>query len=263
MATGAEAALAGAEVGTRGQFNRQPFPAYHRLDRNFFLAMTAVAWLAILTGFGPELFEHARGGSPFPGPIVLVHGAAFFLWLILFTVQVWLIRSRRQKLHRTLGLVAVVLIPVMVVLGIAANVMAQRAHFLAGQSQLNFMILPMIDMVLFGSFGAAAVLTRKQPSAHKRLMLLALISLLDAGFGRVLGPWLLDRIGDGFIGFWLQMFLGSDLMIVAAMAYDLATRRRIHPVYLIGLPVFVTLQLASSAIYHAPGWIPIARYLIS
>ncbi|MEO5492750.1 MAG: hypothetical protein ABIR08_01845 [Sphingomonas sp.] len=262
MATGAEV-LAGAEISTRGQSNRRSFPAYHRHDRNFFLAMTAISWLAVLSGFGPELFDHARGASPFPGAIVLIHGAAFFLWLILFTAQVLLIRARKLKLHRTLGLAAVVLIPVMVVLGFEANVMAQRAHFLAGQSQLNFMIVPIIDMILFGGFGAAAVLMHKRPAAHKRLMLLALISLLDAGFGRSLGPWLLDRAGDGFVGFWMQLFLGPDLMIVAAMAYDAATRRRIHPVYLIGLPTFLTAQLASSAIYHAPGWIPIARYLIS
>ncbi len=262
MATGAEV-LAGAVVSEREQPNRRPFPAYHRHDRNFFVAMTVVSWLAILSGFGPELFDHARGGSPFPGAIVLFHGAAFFLWLILFTAQVWLIRSRRLKVHRTLGLTTVVLIPVMVVLGLEANVMAQRAHFLAGQSQLNFMIVPVIDMILFGGFGAAAVLLRKRPATHKRLMLLALISLLDAGFGRSLGPLLLDRVGDGFVGFWMQLFLGPDLMILAAMAYDAATRRRIHPVYLIALPVFLALQLTSSAIYHAPNWIPIARYLIS
>lgn len=260
--TGAETAATGGESIFRLNKARS-FSPNHRYDRNFFLTMTAVSWLAIISGFAPELIDHARGDSPFPGAMVLIHGGVFFGWLILFTAQVWLIRSRNLRLHKRLGAVAAVLIPLMVVLGLEANVVAQRAHFLAGQSQLNFMIVPVVDMILFGATGAAALLTRKQPAAHKRLMLFATISLLDAGFARSLGVWLFNVVGDGFFGFWAQIFLGSDLMIVAAMAYDSVTRGRVHPVWLIGLPVFLAMQLASSAIYHAPGWIPVARYLIS
>ena len=241
----------------------QTFRPYHTHDRAFFLVMAAAAWAAILSGFGPELYQHGRGVSPFPAWIVLVHGAAFFGWLILFTLQVWLIRSRRLALHRSLGLIAFALAPTMVVLGLVANTAAQRGHFLAGQSQLNFMIVPIIDMVNFGALAGFGLALRKRPAAHKRLMLLATICLLDAGFGRTIGTWMLPIVGDGFWGFMAQLFLGYDLMIVIAMLYDQATRGRVHPVYWVALPLLLVNQLLASALYHAPGWIPVARWLIS
>ena len=61
----------------------------------------------------------------------------------------------------------------------------------------------------------------------------------------------------------MQMYLCSDLVIVAAMAYDWRTRGQVHPVYLIAFPLILASQLISSALYHAPAWIPVARYLIS
>jgi hypothetical protein len=46
------------------------FAPYRASDRAFFLAMAAVAWIAILAGFGPGLAAHATGGSAFPAAIV-------------------------------------------------------------------------------------------------------------------------------------------------------------------------------------------------
>ena len=161
------------------------FAPFHVRDRAFFLAMAGIAWVAILAGFGPELYGQARGGSPFPSAIVLVHGAAFFGWLGLFTAQVWLIRSKRVALHRKLGVAGAIMVPLMVLLGLEANVVAQRAHFAAGESQLNFMIVPITDMINFASLAGAGLLLRKRSAAHKRLLLLATICILDAGFGRI------------------------------------------------------------------------------
>jgi hypothetical protein len=34
------------------------FLAQHKWDRTFFLIMTAVSWIAIVMGFGPQVSEH-------------------------------------------------------------------------------------------------------------------------------------------------------------------------------------------------------------
>ena len=241
----------------------KPFAASHPWDRTFFLANVAVAWIGILAGFSPELLEHGRGISPFPPPIVLVHGVVFFGWLVLFTVQVLLIRSRRVDIHRKLGLAGAVMVPLMVILGLEANVVAQRLHFAQGESQLNFMILPITDMIMLAGLAGSGLLLRKNPVVHKRLMLLATVNLTDAGFGRWVGPWIAAHAGDGFLAFIVQNCVCLDLIIIAAMVYDQVTRGRIHPVYRIAFPLILANQALTSAIYHSPAWIPIARYLIS
>jgi hypothetical protein len=135
--------------------------------------------------------------------------------LILFTVQVLLIRSRRIDLHKKLGLTAVLLAPLMIGLGLATNVVMQREHFDAGHEELAFMIAPFADMLVFAVLITAGLWLRKSPAAHKRLLLLATLSLLDAGFGRWIGPWILTHWGDGYFGFLAQIYLGTDLMVVA------------------------------------------------
>jgi hypothetical protein len=245
------------------QVTPKSFGTDHPGDRNFFLAFAAIAWISIVMGFGPSVKGQMTGQSPFPHLIVHVHAVVFSGWLALFTVQAWLIRSRRLDIHRKLGLSAVVLVPVMVILGVATTLVSRRVHFEAGQNEmLAFMIVPLTDMLLFPSFAVPALLLRQDPAMHKRLILLATSSLLPAAFGRWIGPWILGNFGDGFFGFMGQAYLGCNAMILAAMAYDQATRGRIHPVYLIALPWILAVQAVTSTIYHWSGWLPMAQWII-
>lgn len=240
-----------------------PFAPYHKWDRRFFLAFAALAWIAIIMGFSPELGGHLKGLTPYPPLIVHFHVAAFAGWLILFTAQIWLIRSRRLDIHRKLGLVAVALVPIMVVLGVATTLISRELRFEAGQNQmLAFMIVPLTDMVLFPSFAIPGLLLRKDSAAHKRLILLATAMLLPAAFGRWIGPGILLHIGDGFFGFMAQSYLGPDAMILAAMAYDRIARGRVHAVYVIAVPWILAVQAITSAIYHWSGWMALAQRMI-
>ena len=222
-----------------------------------------MSWIAIVMGFGPELNGHLKGLTPYPPLIVHFHAAAFTGWMVLFTAQIWLIRSRRLDIHRKLGLVAVALVPVMVALGVATALVSRRMHFEAGQNEmLAFMIVPLTDMVLFPSFAIPGLLMRKDPARHKRLVLLATATLLPAAFGRWIGPWILFHFGDGFFGFMAQSYLGPDVMILAAMVYDRVTRGRVHGVYFIAIPWMLAIQAITSAIYHWSGWMPLAQRMI-
>ena len=65
-------------------------------------------------------------------------------------------------------------------------------------------------------------------------MLLSLFYLSTAGFARL---WLYT-IGptgtDTFWGFFITFNLGGDVPVLLLGAYDLATRRRLHPAYVLG-----------------------------
>ena len=241
----------------------QSFAHHHKWDRNFFLAFAAISWIAIVMGFGPELHGHLKGLTPYPPLIVHFHVAAFGGWMILFTAQILLIRSRRLNIHRKLGLIALALVPIMVVLGVATSLVSRRLHFEAGQNDmLTYMIVPLTDMVLFPSFAVPGLLLRRDTERHKRLILLATATLLPAAFGRWIGPWLLIRFGDGFLGFMAQSYLGPDAMILAAMLYDRATTGRVHTIYYLAVSWMLAVQAITSAIYHWSGWMLLAQRMI-
>ena len=81
------------------------FPARPSADRNAFLALTALVWVGVVSGFGTDSFDHvSKYGLDYP-LIVHAHAMVFVGWLVLFTVQVSLIRAGRSDLHRRLGLI--------------------------------------------------------------------------------------------------------------------------------------------------------------
>jgi len=99
-----------------------------------------------------------------------------------------------------------------------------------------FLAVQFADILAFAGLTAAGLLMREVPSAHKRLMLLGLIYISDAGFARYLNDFMASPFGHGFWGEAAGLYLGSDLLMIGLGVYDLATRRRLHPAYICGVP---------------------------
>jgi hypothetical protein len=100
--------------------NRAPtksFAANHAWDRNFYVFMVAMAWLGILRGFGAEVVTHVTEHKPAFALIVHFHAVVFVGWLVMFTVEVFLIRTKRLSAHKQLGFAMIWLAGLMTILG--------------------------------------------------------------------------------------------------------------------------------------------------
>ena len=95
-----------------------------------------------------------------------------------------------------------------------------------GDQALAFLTTPLFSMVVFATLVAAAIRLRRDPQTHKRLMLLATISILDAAIARL--PFAFLRTST-----WTFMAM-TDVLVIAAILYDVASRRRVHPAYVWG-----------------------------
>ena len=63
---------------------RRRFIAYHKWDRNFFLAFLALCWLGVLMGFTPAATKRYAGHADYPAPLILeIHAFAFSAWMAL------------------------------------------------------------------------------------------------------------------------------------------------------------------------------------
>lgn len=241
---------------------RPSFAIRHPWDGPFFLIWVLLIWAAVLAGFVPEIVSHYKTGAPPQPMMVRAHGTAFVGWLVLLTVQLFLIRSRKVQIHRWLGVAGAVLAGGMVVLGIGVALASQHSHLGGPQSNPGFFSVQVLDMVEFGGLVTAAILTRHQSAAHKRLILLATLSILDAGFSRWLGIWLYPRLGEGFWQFWVELFGGTGLLIAGIGVYDWITRRRLHPAYVYGVLSILAGQVLASWLYYSPGWKAVATSII-
>lgn len=225
-------------------------------DRVFYGGMAIALALTVFGGFAPTYYARllsgpkaTTSGGPFT-TLVHVHAALFTAWVVLFITQTALVAARRVAVHRRLGVAGAVLAAAMVAAGTAlALATAKRGGAPVGMDPLAFLAIPIFDMILFGGFVTAALLLRRDKESHKRLMLLAYISIVVAAVARL--PGVLPLGPPGFFG------LGYAFALVA-VAYDLVRRRRVHKAYAWGVPLLVAsvpvrLAVSGTAAWHALG----------
>jgi hypothetical protein len=228
-----------------------------RADRFFYCSMAFATIVAVFIGFSRTYYLRSRfqdGPLPF---YLQVHGAAFSAWMMLFLTQTSLVAARRTDVHRRLGWAGGALAVFMVVIAITAAILSGRRNFAAGleNESLTFLTTPVFSMVVFLALVATAVYHRRAPETHKRLMLLATISILDAATAR----WpiaIVQTISWAYYGI-------ADLFIAAAIVYDLASRRRVHPAYLWGALLIVVSQTLRDVIGQTEAWHSFARSILS
>ena len=212
----------------------------------------------VFVGFARSFFLRPWFPSwPAPSePVFYVHGALFTGWLVLLIVQAVLVGARRIDVHRKLGWWGAALALAMVGVGTyGALVAARRPTGFTGipVPGLQFLVIPVTDMLLFASFTGLAIATRAKPQSHKRWMLLATINLLTAGIAR----W------PGVLGGSPLLFFGlTDLFVVALAAWDLQSRHRVHPATLVGGLVLVASQPPRLAVSGTAAWLAFARWAV-
>ncbi|HEY6621124.1 MAG TPA: hypothetical protein VIY68_16375 [Steroidobacteraceae bacterium] len=215
--------------------------------------------MAVLSGFGTDSFNHvSKYGLDYP-LIVHFHAVAFVGWLAFFTVQVWLVRTARADIHRRLGILGAGLAAIMVVLGPATALVVDAGRYSASGETPEFLAVQLTDILAFAGLAASGLALRGRPAAHKRLMLLGLIYISDAGFARLINAAI---AGPFSLGRWGGLYLGSDFLMLGLGVYDLATRRRLHPAYIAGVIWMLALQATALRLLGNATWKALSLHLI-
>jgi hypothetical protein len=200
-------------------------PVQRRTDNVFFVSMSVLIFVTIVSGFARSYFLAGMMRAKLPSVLVHVHGAAFTAWIVLFVVQTVLVATRNVRLHRQLGTAGGVLAALMVVLGVMVTIATVRRgatpHFFKPGM---FLVLNGYGVVVFGALVGWAILLRRRPAEHKRLMLLATFNLIPPAVGRM--P--LTQTHPPLIG------LSLLVCVLILLAYDLVTRRKPYMVTVVG-----------------------------
>jgi hypothetical protein len=202
----------------------------------FFLAMSGLLLLILLVGFSRTLYLRLFFEVP-PIPFYLhVHGAAVTAWFVWLIVQASLVNVNRIDVHRRIGMLGAVIGAALIPAGLMATLQfvprlpeiglpfEQAPWFITWVVWANFHML-----LGFVAFLATALMLRRRTDIHKRLMLLATISLMPPPLARIaqnLG-WMLEQ-ETTFVA------ATSLLLLVPILIYDLATARRVHSATAIG-----------------------------
>lgn len=223
---------------------RISFAQRHRFDSWFWAVILLVSFILILIAFEPPVRARVEGLSPPASWALIIHVWSFSAWLVLLGLQAFLVSRRRIRWHRMLGRAMLPLAAVMVWSGTMAQVEGDLLRIDERPELLSFMIIPLSYIAIFAVLVVAAWIARRRPAAHKRLLLLATGSLMSGVFIRALGPILFPLLPPSPLTEFSINYGGTILFIVAGVGYDLATRGKVHRVYLVAVPIMLTAMVA-------------------
>ena len=220
------------------------------LERYFYFVMSVIVATVVVGGFSLTIGDRLFHPKVSPPALLWVHGGVFFGWMGLFVLQSGLVRTRNTKVHKLLGWYFAAFAAVLPVLGIViTRVMSRWEIITLHQDPVEraaFLPIPFQDMLGFTVIFGLAVLLRKRPEYHRRLMLIAACVLTAAAWGRMDAPTNVP---------YISFYCGVDGLILLGVLRDLVVNRRVHAVYLWSIPPLVLCQLGAIAIYtHRPDW---------
>jgi hypothetical protein len=205
--------------------DRDPARAVASSSAQYFYFYMALSCMAVaFLGFAPTYWLPLASGS-FPSmPVIHFHGMLFFAWSLYFAFQTWLAASGQVARHRTIGMIGVSLATAMTIFGFLAAVNAMKRSAAIGlpNEGIAFAIVPLSGILFFAVVFILAIAATRRPETHKRLMLLAGVSLLDAAVAR----WFLTFLappgppGPPPVEVTIPPAFVAYLLLVAAMIFD-------------------------------------------
>lgn len=226
-----------------------------RAERIFFTGMAVAILITVFAGFSRTFFLRPLFQSQRLIPVLIVHGILFSAWIVLFIAQTTLVATKRTRIHMRLGIVGGVLAVLMILVGTyTALVRAKGPSPLPDINPLSFLTIPLGDILIFAILVGAAFYFRRRLDIHKRLMLLATITLLPAAVARL--PIGFIETGGPFVFYGL-----SDLFIVPMIIFDIVTRGRPHRATLIGGALLVASHPLRMVIGVTNAWISFATWI--
>jgi uncharacterized membrane protein YiaA len=173
-------------------------------------------------------------------------------WIAFVIVQATLVATNRTGFHRSLGMAGIALGTLLIFTASeVAVLLLARELKQGGPSPREFVAtllsLPLLVTGLLG-VGIANV---ARAEIHKRLMMLASFVVLTPALARIIqliAPSMSRLARNDLAG------AASDALIMIAIAYDIKTRGRPHPAYLVGGGCVVLIQIATLWVRSTGAW---------
>ncbi|MEO8443874.1 MAG: hypothetical protein ABI567_02580 [Gammaproteobacteria bacterium] len=222
------------------------------------MGVGVIAALIVFWGFSATFFLRDPGAGLRPlSALLLVHGIVFSAWILVFIAQASLVAANRRDLHRRLGAVSVALAAGLVFLGLIASIDALRrgATPIEGLDARSFFAIPFIDILLFAALVGAALYFRRNLETHKRLMVLASISILAAAIARI-------PLAFIFNGGPPVFFALLDVLVLSVLAYDFFRHGRVHTAYRWGAALLILSQPLRLAVSGTAPWLAFANLFL-
>jgi len=227
-----------------------------RDDRRAPAVWLGIFWIFIGFGFGFDLKNYLHESPPVP-VIVHVHAVVATLWLLIFTGLVLLVEIGNVKLHRTLGWFAAYFAISIVILAPWAQVAWQVANLHTPDAlPPEFLSIAFTGPLCFAILLPWGVSLRRNPAAHRRVLILSTIAMTDPGFARLVSLFVHPQ--TTIFGQYLFFFGGTLFLMLLMLAWDWH-KGRLMKQFLQGAGLILAVDIAGTVLFFTPAWQSFAR----
>jgi hypothetical protein len=222
-----------------------------RSDRRAALVWLAIFWIIVGVGFGFDLHNYFHELPPVPF-IVHVHAIATTLWLLVVTALILMVETGNVKIHRTFGWFVVGYAPVVVFIAVWAELSWQALNLhTPGDLPAQFLSIAFSGPLCLALLLPYGILLRRNSAAHRRVLILAAISISDAGFSRMVSLFLPQP--TSFLGTYLFYEGGTLLIILLIFLWDWKNNR-VMKQFLEAAALVVAVGLTGTWLYFNATW---------
>jgi hypothetical protein len=228
--------------------NKADSAARRHTRSHFFLGISIVMFAIVIVGFAPTLYLRAFFDVPEIPSHLYVHGAVLTTWYAWFVVQTSSVALGRTDLHRRFGIFGAALGTAVVLASATTSLrfgprlaergvdVETRLHFLSEIVWGNIQSLTCFSVLLI-----AAIVMRARAQSHKRLMLLASMSILPPAITRII-DWPIWGFGNNAM---LPLLCCLAVFPIALGMHDLTSAKSLHPITLTGgLAIVVSFAIS-------------------
>jgi hypothetical protein len=218
-----------------------------KYDHVFFSGMAVLLLGSVFLGFAHSYYLAGMFHAPLPSAIIHIHGAIFSSWILFLLAQTTLVAAGRTGVHRRIGIAGFLLACLMVVVGVWAATNALARNFAPpGVDAKTFYVIPITDMLIFSVLVFSAYRARFDSAAHKRIIIIATVSLMIAAIAR--WPFALVQ------GNPLTAALLSYVFLLMLVAYDLWSTHKVHRATIWASAFLIIVQQIRFPIGQTAAW---------
>ena len=228
-------------------------------DHSFYYAVAIFLAVLVFAGFARTYYLREIYSTRALPLLLHLHGAVMTLWYALFILQVRLAAIKRIDLHRRLGLAGVILagmvavLATIVSLGLARRDLQSPPDAEAAPILLAFQLFGMV--LIFLIFISLALYLRHRRDYHKRLMVLAMLSLLGPALTRLPLPFVPNH------NVLVAIILSISCLLLCVLT-DTFRNRRLHPAFGWGGALSIGSIFIVGAFAQSSVWTRLVRYVL-
>ncbi len=186
----------------------------------FFLLVLSAFWFTYFTRIAEQ--ENYR---------MHLHGIALILWCLMLIAQAYLIRTKRNALHRAIGKFSYLLVPIMLFTTLDLLQYQLHKQTVLAVPDYFFIALVVNALIAFVVFFGLAIWYRKKSTVHARYMICTIFPMITPATDRIIHiyfPSLLPLLPtmEGRPIVQVVGFLLGDLLLLGLSIWDWRSHRR-------------------------------------